>query len=513
MHDSPSVCHPLPADATLMSTTDTEGRITYANAALAEASGYGIDELIGQPHRLLRHPDMPAQAFADMWATLQGGEPWSAVIKNRRKDGRAYWARTSATPLVRGERTVGFMAVHTCPAPAEVAVAERLHAELNAGAAGVTRRYHKGLVVRTGAMRWTMLFQTMSMRWRVRWALLAMAPACVAAAWAFGLREPAGLAGFAAVVAALATGVAVALEMAMTRPLELLRRLALRVATGESQAAVHMNRVDEIGMSLRTVSQLGLMFRWLIGDVSGQVLRVQQACSDIASSNDDLHARTEQASASVQQTATSMAQVTASVRANTEAAQQAETLSGTASSAAEQGGQAVAQVVQRMAEISHSARRIADIIGLIDGIAFQTNILALNAATEAARAGEHGRGFAVVAGEVRSLALRSAEAAAEIKGLIGTSVDQVTRGTALVDQTGRTMADIVEQVRRVSSLIGEISRASAQQSGGISQVDRAVGHLDELTRHHAVLVRHSASASQSLQQQATRLLEAVSVFR
>ncbi len=274
-----------------------------------------------------------------------------------------------------------------------------------------------------------------------------------------------------------------------------------------------MNRVDEIGMTLRTISQLGLMFRWLIDDVSGQVLNVQTASNEIAQGNNDLSARTEQAATNVQQTAASMTQMTATVKSNAETATQANQLSGSASDAAARGGQAVSEVVTTMNDITDSSKRIAEIIGVIDGIAFQTNILALNAAVEAARAGEQGRGFAVVAGEVRALAQRSASAAKEIKSLIGASVAKVESGSMLVDDAGQTMDEIVVQVKRVSDLIAEISSATIEQSSGITQVSQAVSDLDHITQQNAALVEQSAAASESLKQQAARLVDAVSVFR
>ena len=249
-----------------------------------------------------------------------------------------------------------------------------------------------------------------------------------------------------------------------------LRDEALRVATGESRSGVRMNRVDEIGMTLRTINQLGLMFRWLVDDVSEQVLNVQRASNEIAQGNNDLSARTEQASTSVQQTAASMAEMTATVSSNAETALQANQLSVSASDAAAR--RAVSEVVATMNDITASSRKISDIIGVIDGIAFQTNILALNAAVEAARAGDQGRGFAVVAGEVRALAQRSANAAKEIKTLIGASVERVESGARIVDGAGKTMEDIVTQVKRVSDLIAEISSSTAEQSTGLRRSTR-----------------------------------------
>ena len=237
------------------------------------------------------------------------------------------------------------------------------------------------------------------------------------------------------------------------------------------------------------------MFRWLIDDVAEQVVNVQSASQEIAKGNGDINIRTEQAAASLEETSSSMTQMTATVASNAETAGQANTLSSVATQAALNGGRAMEEVVATMGAISQSAKQIADIIGVIDSIAFQTNILALNAAVEAARAGEQGRGFAVVAGEVRALAQRSAGAAKEIKELIGTSVDKVESGSRLVDQAGKTMED------------------TAQQTEGITQVSQAVNHLDQVTQENATLVGQSASAAEGLRIQATRLVEAVNVFR
>lgn len=501
----------FPDDATLMSTTDTESYVTYANAAFMQVSGFSHEEIQGQPHNVVRHPDMPEEAFADMWSTLKGGEPWTALVKNRRKNGDHYWVRANATPVVRNGQPAGYMSVRTKASREEIAAAEALYRDFCEGKAG-NRRFHKGLIVRTGLMGWTSVFQTMPVRWRIRSTLFTLAPVVVLAAWLLGLKGVAiaGFAGLSATVSMIAT---LLLEAQISRPLEQVREQALRVASGESQKAVHMNRVDEIGMTLRTISQLGLMFRWLIDDVSEQVINVQTASNEIAQGNYDLSVRTEQAATSVQQTAASMTQMTATVKSNAETAVQANQLSGTASHAAAKGGQAVSEVVNTMNEITESSRKIADIIGVIDGIAFQTNILALNAAVEAARAGDQGRGFAVVAGEVRALAQRSANAAKEIKNLIGASVEKVESGSRLVDDAGKTMDDIVAQVKRVSDLIAEISSATEEQSTGVAQVDQAVGALDHITQQNAALVEQSTAASESLKQQATRLVEAVSVFR
>ncbi len=501
----------IPEDATLMSTTRADGTITYANATFVQVSGFTPEELVGAPHNVVRHPDMPREAFADMWATIQGGEPWMALVKNRRKNGDHYWVRANAVPLMRNGQPQGYMSVRTRPTREEIDGAEALYADLREGRAG-GRQLYKGIVIRTGLGRLGSLLKTMSTRTRMYAPLAALVPVVAGGAWACGVGGLA-LAGVAAITA-VATGLVAAwLEVQIAQPLHAVHRRALRVATGEGRNGPAITRVDEIGMTLRTIDQLGLMFRWLVDDVSEQVLNVQRASSEIAQGNNDLSARTEQAASAVQQTASSMAQMTATVSNNATTASQANQLAVSASDAASRGGHAVGEIVGTMNEITDSSRRIADIIGVIDGIAFQTNILALNAAVEAARAGEQGRGFAVVAGEVRALAQRSANAAKEIKTLIENSVDRVASGARRVDDAGRTMDDLVVQVKRVADLIADISASTAEQSTGVEQVDRAVVELDNITQQNAALVEQSAAASESLRQQATSLVDAVGVFR
>jgi aerotaxis receptor len=500
----------VPDNATLMSTTDMQSHITYANAAFIEVSGYSRDDIHHQPHNIVRHPDMPTEAFADMWATLKGGEPWTALVKNRRKNGDHYWVRANATPVVRDGQPAGYLSVRTKPSREEIAAADALYRDFREGKAG-NRRFHKGLVVRTGLMGWTARLKTMPARWRIRTTLIALASSVMLGAWLLGAGG-AALGGLAAVVSVASLLACLLLQQQISRPLEQMRDHALSVAAGATRSALHFDRVDEIGMTMRTIGQLGLMFRWVIDDVSGQVRTVQSATNEIAQGNNDLSSRTEQAAASVEETVSSMEEMTATVQSNADTAQQAKELSGSASEAAERGGRAVCEVVATMDEITSSSEKIVDIIGVIDAIAFQTNILALNAAVEAARAGEQGRGFAVVASEVRGLAQRSADAAKEIKALIGASVDKVASGVRLVDDAGKTMDDIVRQARRVSDMISQISTATREQSSGIAQVGQAIGHLDQITQQNAALVEQSSAASESLRQQASRLAEAVSVF-
>ncbi|GCL61193.1 methyl-accepting chemotaxis protein [Pseudaquabacterium pictum] len=503
----------FPADATLMSSTDTSSHITYANEAFIQVSGFERDEILGSPHNMVRHPDMPREAFADMWETLKSGQSWTALVKNRRKDGDHYWVRANATPVVRGGSVVGYMSVRTKPCPLEVQEAETLYRDFREGRAG-SRAFHRGLVVHKGLMAWRSVGQTLPITWRLALPLVVNAVLALATAHWLGL-DGDGFGGLAALGGVLAVATLLAywlLQAQIVQPLKQVLAQAQSVAAGQAGQNLHFDRVDEIGMLMRAVNQSGLNLKSLVDDVAQQVSGVRQASDTIASGNSDLSQRTDQAASQLQQTASSMAEMTATVRTNTETAQTATSLAGEASAAASRGGDVVGRVVGTMSEISASSRRIADIIGTIDGIAFQTNILALNAAVEAARAGEQGRGFAVVASEVRSLARRSADAAREIKQLIQASVQTVEAGSSLVDDAGRAMGDIVNKVSQVTQLIDHISQASAEQIQGIDQVNTAVSQLDDATRRNAGLVQDSTQSAARLQDQAERLAEAIGVF-
>jgi methyl-accepting chemotaxis protein len=290
-------------------------------------------------------------------------------------------------------------------------------------------------------------------------------------------------------------------------------RAVTSIVDGDLTSPLRSTRRDEIGALVREVERMRIRFLSPIRDLRAAAENIGTASSEIASGNQDLSVRTEQTASNLQQAASRLLQITQAVRQSADAAQQANQLAASASAIAVRGGQVVGEVVTTMEAINHSSKKISDIIGVIDGIAFQTNILALNAAVEAARAGEQGRGFAVVAGEVRNLAQRSAEAAKEIKGLIGTSVDKVEAGSRLVADAGQTMSEIVGSVQRVSDIIGEITAAAGEQSDGIGQVSAAVNQLDQMTQQNAALVEESAAAAESLRDQASRLTETVEVFR
>ena len=317
-----------------------------------------------------------------------------------------------------------------------------------------------------------------------------------------------------AVSLVLGTLLAWMLARSITQPLRRAETIAQVIAemdlTGKPQSSY---AGDETGHLLRALDQMRGALQGSLAQVHGVVASVSTASSQIAVGNQDLSSRTEEQASSLEQTAASLEELTSTVKQNADNARQANQLATSASEVAARGGSVVFQVVETMGSINASSRKVVDIIGVIDGIAFQTNILALNAAVEAARAGEQGRGFAVVASEVRSLAQRSAQAAREIKTLITDSVTQVEAGTALVDRAGQTMEEVVASIKRVSDIVGEISAASSEQSHGVSQVGVAVNHMDEATQQNAALVEQSSAAAKSLQQQAQDLVQAVSIFK
>lgn len=509
----------------LVSRTDLKGRILYANLAFIEASGFSEAELLGKPHNIVRHPDMPEEAFADLWVTLKAGLPWSGVVKNRRKNGDFYWVFANVTPVHENGVTNGYLSVRTKLSRAQIAEAEHLYRQFKEGRADHMAIRH-GMVVRTGLLGRLMSFRRIPVNLRIALST-GIGAALMLGVGLFGGWEASALAKAAGVQSTLpalmvmAGGIGALLTLlfgyfisrTILRPLDRALGVAHAIAGGDLSLQFEVSAWDETGQLMRALTQMKANMVGAVSDIGLNVESIRIAASEIASGNADLSGRTESQASSLEETASSMEELTSTVKQNAEHARHANQLVGSTAEIAARGGAVVGQVVDTMASISASSKKIADIIGVIDGIAFQTNILALNAAVEAARAGEQGRGFAVVAGEVRNLAQRSAGAAREIKSLIGDSVEKVDLGSKLVGEAGGAMEDIVTSVELVAELMSGIATASQQQSAGIEQVNQAVGQMDEMTQQNAALVEQAAAAAESLHERADKLAQAVSMFR
>lgn len=505
----------IPEGATLVSTTDLQSRITYCNPAFIAVSGYEKEELIGQTHNIVRHPDMPAEAFRDMWETLRRGQPWSALVKNRRKNGDHYWVLANATPIMEAGQPVGYMSVRTRPARVQIAQAETIYArmrdEANRGARQLA--LHRGRLVPAGWRgRLTRLVRPTLARkmGAITIALVLLVQLLDRAT------EDAGASGYYAssvVVVLLAIAAAAIMRQMTVQPLGDATNFANRMAAGDLTARFNGQSGGEFGDLARALNQLNVNLQAVVSDVRHEVDGVQVAAGEIASGNQDLSARTEAQASNLAKTAASMVQLTSTVEQSAGSAREAANLAERAAQVAQEGNEAMGAVVATMDEISYSSGRISEIIQVIEGISFQTNILSLNAAVEAARAGEQGRGFAVVASEVRNLAQRTSLAAKEIKCLIDESVSRIAQGSKLVHTAGETMGHIVNSVQQVNTLVGEITSAALEQSRGLAQINQAVVQLDNVTQQNAAMVEELTAAASSLSSQSRGMTDAVGVFK
>ncbi|MHB0774118.1 methyl-accepting chemotaxis protein [Halomonas sp. WWR20] len=648
----------------LISRTDAKGQITYASPAFIEASGFTREELIGAPHNIVRHPDMPSAAYANLWQTLKAGEVWTGLVKNRRKNGDYYWVHATVTPIVEADQIVGYTSVRIRADAKARAYAEQAYAAMAAGQrrgrmargelkpSGVLGRL-RGIKLGTlrsrligmisigvvtlalsGGLSIYSLMQagdrlhTLNrdgledvVRLQELDQLMAKGRQLVSgpvsnpmsdnmetvgqkvekvlseleSTWTeYEAREinhtPTAEAfgknlrhyiddGLGAVMNSLSSGdfyqayvayndvmigeneaMSTALNsliqakrdnaMAMAaqaeqqernmlmaqggllllglllllvlgvrtirttlRPIREALNVTLQIAAGNLGVQMSKHNDDEVGRLTRALDTMRRSLSNIIHDVNTGVGVVIPATQDIATGNVDLSARTEQQSASLTQTASSMEEMTATVKQNADNARQASQLAGGAADTVRNSGEVMGQVVQTMDRITQSSRKVGDIVGVIDSIAFQTNILALNASVEAARAGEQGRGFAVVADEVRNLASRSAQAAKEIRDLINASTKEVGSGAELVRQAEASIEQVVVSVKRVNDIMHEISAASEEQTSGIEQINQAITQMDDVTQQNAQLVQTSATTASELEAQVRFLAHSVAVFR
>ncbi|TDK68114.1 methyl-accepting chemotaxis protein [Sapientia aquatica] len=500
---------------TVVSKTDLKGNITYINQDFIDISGFTAEELIGAPQNIVRHPDMPVEAFADFWQTIKSGKAWTGLVKNRCKNGDHYWVEANAAPMLENGQMVGYTSIRVKPSREQVAVAEKIYRDIKNGNSDFEIK--EGAVIKRSAFRRFDLLNILSIRTKIIASFGFLMVLFIANFLMQFSSDSKGGTAWSIIVAALGIITSVLFGFLIFRaavhPLARIQRDIERMSAGDLSGPIKATGNDELTKLVQSLRVLQINVKLLVGQIKEAAEAVSNDSAAIASGNLDLSSRTETQASSLEETASSMEELTSTVKQNADNAREANKLVSSASDTAILGGDAVGQVVETMGSIRESSRKIVDIIGVIDGIAFQTNILALNAAVEAARAGEQGRGFAVVATEVRNLAQRSAAAAKEIKELIGDSVTKVETGAKLVDQAGHTMSDIVNQVKKVAGYMADITLASQEQSDGIEQVNLAITEMEESTTQNAALVEQAAAAAENMQQQSIKLTDLVNSFK
>ena len=491
----------------LISHTNLGGRITYANPAFIEVSGYTQEELVGSAHNIVRHPDMPPEAFADLWATLKAGEHWIGLVKNRRKDGGFYWVRAQVIPLLENGKAVGYVSVRTRASREAIAQAEKAYAAIRSGnREGLL--VLRGQVYRHGIRGW-LRRQVVQASGLSFWLMPVVATALLGLVAAVGSAAiPALLLG-----APLMFGIAWYQRRRWLRPLRQAVSFSAQIAAGNLAVEAPIHDRGDTGRLITALDIMRKSLGSIAGDVRDGLEVVAPAARYMAQANDELATRARQQAAALEQTASSMEEITATVHQNTDNARQASSLAGEAAETVAANGQLMGEVVSTMGRITESSGKITQIVEMIDSIAFQTSILALNAAVEAARAGEQGRGFAVVASEVRNLASRSADAAREIHALISQSAKEIDGGSALVRRAGGAMDEVVSKVTRLSDLVGEITRANVEQTTGIELINTAVADMDSAVGDTADKMQAMARDTGRLQEQIAQFALSVAVFR
>lgn len=502
----------LPDDEVIITHTDSSSRITYANPAFLASSEFSLQECLGQPQNIVRHPDMPREAFADLWATIRAGKSWTGIVKNRRKSGGFYWVRANVTPMMDDGRIVGYMSVRVKPTREEIHQAERIYADIRNGQARHLR-IKEGRIFDTSPLGTFKRMLSPSLRtgtWLVVGFLCCLL--VVLSGMSFARSGLSPMTDLSLLGAAIALSNMLYIQSKVVQPLLKLQRATFQLVSGDTRSRIPVEGVSCIVAVAQTLEQVRVKLDGVLKDNLAAARQVRDGVGEVVASNTDLSNRTSEHAASLEETAASLEQLTATVTRNTENAQQATQLANQSSVATAHGREVVSEVYATMGAITESSKRISDIVGIIDGIAFQTNLLALNAAVEAARAGDQGRGFAVVAQEVRSLAQRSAASAKEIKELIATSGQTVARGSELASQAEQSMNQVVDSVKRVTDVIAEIETASREQSSGIEQINRAMTQMDGITQRDAQMAQELIVTAESLERQSQQMLAAISAF-
>lgn len=496
-----------PAHLTLISITDIKGRITYCNNDFISVSGYTREELLGQPHNILRHPDMPEEAFRDFWATIQAGDPWSALIKNRRKNGDAYWVRANATPMRNGDRIVGYLSVRTLPEADEIEAAERLFSIMRqeAGRGRLIHRFRDGLVHKAGPLH--ALSRYLAPGRQGTALLLGLLAAAGPVAAALLALPPWSLPAAGVLTAVLAW---LGISRYFIAPADRVAEVARHLASGDLSEFISIRRFRDARHLMLPINQLALMIRTVIWDVR-QFL--SNDAHEVAEHSQEMVERTEQQAAGLSKSAAAIDQIGGTVRQTSDMTKTGTRIADETADTVRRSQAAVDALAETMRRIGESSRSIGDFVQVIESVAFQTNILALNAATEAARAGEHGRGFAVVASEVRALSQRTADAARQIGHLIEESRARVEQGNQDMEQTRTRMNDVAGAVERQGQILAEIDLAAREQATGIQEAGQALHALDQITQRNALMAEGLARLSERMEINSRASLDNVRVFR
>lgn len=498
-------------DQTVVSKTDLRGNITYVNRDFVQISGFTEEELIGAPQSVLRHPDMPPEAFADFWETIKAGKAWTGLVKNRCKNGDHYWVEANAAPLIENGQIVGYTSVRVKPTRDQVSQAETAYKAIRLGDKKI--RVKEGAVIRKNALSRFMIWQRMTYRTKILSSTLFLAALLVTLALPATLVSSSARIAVASVGLIFLFGYRAVLINTLINPLTRAKHDIETMSAGDLTGRIDARGANELGELMQGLRVLQTNVKLLVGQIKESTEVVRDESESIATGSASLSARIETQASTLEETTSSMEELTSTVQKNADLAGEVNNLISLAKATAAEGGEDVAQVVKTMATIRQSSQRIVDIIAVIDGIAFQTNILALNAAVEAARAGEQGRGFAVVATEVRALAHRSAAAAKEITALIKDSVSRVEAGTELADHAGGTMIKIVSGIEKTAELMDAIAVASREQSASLAQMFTAVSEMDADTQKNAGVVEDAANGTAELRDQAEHLSELVDSFK
>ncbi|MFT0849503.1 methyl-accepting chemotaxis protein [Achromobacter sp. F4_2707] len=500
----------FPHDQTLISITDLKGRITYCNASFVAVSGFTSEELLGQPHNIVRHPDMPEEAFRDMWDTIQNSLPWTGMIKNRRKNGDHYWVRANATPVRDGDTVVGFLSVRTYAPADEIERAEQLYARMRAEAEAGKRQtvLHRGRVVRRTLLGRLVALSKPGLAGR-QTLLAGFAAALPIAAMSAGAPMWGGvLAGVIGTVVA-----SIGLHRITIRPLQHVVQTANLLASGDLTRFINVTDSGEFGQVQLALAQLAVSVRTVVRDVRHEVANLLGGTQEIASGNQDLAARTDTQSNNLQQSAAAIEEIYDTIQQTSRLSEQGAQQATATYQVVDRGNTAVQHVADTMQEIATSSERIHDIIAVIESVAFQTNILALNAAVESARAGEHGRGFAVVASEVRALAQRTTGAAREVRELIQESGARVSAGEHRVVEARQRMAEVMDSVKQMAAVLDQINAAAQAQTRGVEHIKHGFDELELITQQNMSMVDELASAAHSLNSQVGAVHNTIRVFR